>query len=378
MTSIKYLKYLKPFSIILSSGRKDFTTVEVKPNDSILYNSLVMEDTENINYNKPIWDTYVSNNLFTEIDILETIITPPLIRSWDQYAGSRDLGILWSPGGLAFDNTGILHIANTEGGPSGTIQLSSNGTYTARNFSFVHADYPGFYYQNWGNEDTWGMGILPSGTEFVSANWGGTTWRVEPNTTSWKPLYDYTYGGVYRDCVLSSTNTIYVAAGNILKIDPAYIDTYWASTTPEYTNITTPIYTSTSMVRGLALDYNKSDNILYFIDGNAIMKLVSGVTTLIAGSLTDPVDFINGNGAAARFNTPQGLTLDPSGNIYVADYNNRAIRKITPTGDVTTWLESDPLAPFGFRPIKVCWYNGTLYFSNDYNANGEIDIVINP
>jgi DNA-binding beta-propeller fold protein YncE len=44
----------------------------------------------------------------------------------------------------------------------------------------------------------------------------------------------------------------------------------------------------------------------------------------------------DGIGSAARFFQPRGLTVDSSGNVYVADFGNSAIRKITPAGVVTT------------------------------------------
>ncbi len=58
-------------------------------------------------------------------------------------------------------------------------------------------------------------------------------------------------------------------------------------------------------------------------------------TTIIAGS--DSAGFANGTGAAARFNHPFGLTLDKSGNIYVADQGNELIRMITPSAIVSTY-----------------------------------------
>jgi hypothetical protein len=45
---------------------------------------------------------------------------------------------------------------------------------------------------------------------------------------------------------------------------------------------------------------------------------------------------VDGAGGAARFALPFGVTLDNSGNVYVADSGNDNVRKITPTGVVST------------------------------------------
>jgi hypothetical protein len=47
--------------------------------------------------------------------------------------------------------------------------------------------------------------------------------------------------------------------------------------------------------------------------------------------------FANGQGDSARFYFPSGLTVDPSGNLYVADRSNACIRKVTPDGGVSTF-----------------------------------------
>jgi len=45
---------------------------------------------------------------------------------------------------------------------------------------------------------------------------------------------------------------------------------------------------------------------------------------------------VDGTGAAARFYGASGVAVDSAGNVYVADRNNHTIRKVTPTGVVTT------------------------------------------
>ena len=45
---------------------------------------------------------------------------------------------------------------------------------------------------------------------------------------------------------------------------------------------------------------------------------------------------MDATGTAARFKWPHGITIDGSGNLYVADMGNFTIRKITPEGVVTT------------------------------------------
>lgn len=84
---------------------------------------------------------------------------------------------------------------------------------------------------------------------------------------------------------------------------------------------------------GLAL---APDGNLYVADrvNHRIRKITpSGEVSTFAGNMQG---FANGNGTAASFNSPMNLTIDNAGILYVADSNNHCIRKITPDATVTT------------------------------------------
>lgn len=88
-----------------------------------------------------------------------------------------------------------------------------------------------------------------------------------------------------------------------------------------------------------AVAVDNADNV-YVSDSanNTIRKITPrGVVTTLAGfpGYAGNADD-NGNGNDARFSNPQGLAVDGAGNIYVADTGNSVIRKIAPTGKVTT------------------------------------------
>ncbi len=118
---------------------------------------------------------------------------------------------------------------------------------------------------------------------------------------------------------------------------------------------------------------------LYVGDDNnfTIRKVTSaGVVTTLAGSVW--YGSADGTGSAARFNLPRELALDSAGNLYVAESANYTVRKVTPAGAVTTLAglagafgsaDGTGSAARFERPEAVAVdTNGNVYVT-DYDAN---------
>lgn len=111
---------------------------------------------------------------------------------------------------------------------------------------------------------------------------------------------------------------------------------------------------------------------LYVADGYKIRKVTpSGIVSTLAGGVTQGL--ADGQGSVAGFYYAKKIAIDGSGNLYVAD-NNR-IRKITPSGLVTTLVGSTETGSYvdgvnnvvRFKNLKgiTCNNAGTVLFVSD-------------
>ena len=78
---------------------------------------------------------------------------------------------------------------------------------------------------------------------------------------------------------------------------------------------------------------------VYFCDrdNNVVRKIdLNGVITTIAGTGVAGYNGDNILGTKAQLNTPWRVTIDPAGNLYIADALNDRIRKLAPNGIITT------------------------------------------
>src|SRR5256886_243047 len=140
----------------------------------------------------------------------------------------------------------------------------------------------------------------------------------------------------------TSTGIIYVAdSGNheIRKITPARgVTTFAGSATTDGGGIGSADGTGRiarfNYPNGVAV----TGTTVYVADtyNHTIRKITSnGVVTTLAGA-AGVFGSADGTGSGAQFHLPFGVAADKAGNLYVADYSNSTIRKITSAGVVTT------------------------------------------
>lgn len=114
--------------------------------------------------------------------------------------------------------------------------------------------------------------------------------------------------------------------------------------------------------------------------GGAVPATTYGQVTFFVSNIYGTPGYTNGSAADAKFNAPRQMTMDASGNLYLADKGNNAIRKITPSGVVSTFAGS-PTGVAGYKdttgftsalfngPVSVAIDASGNFFVSDYNNN---------
>ncbi len=113
-------------------------------------------------------------------------------------------------------------------------------------------------------------------------------------------------------------------------------------------------------------------SMLFIIGGNNLEA--QNYVTTYAG--TGSSGFVNGDTSIASFNKPFGICIDPEGNLYLADAYNHCIRKISNEGEVSTYAGTGTAgyldgsadeAKFN-QPINICFDDdGNMYVSDFIN-----------
>lgn len=190
---------------------------------------------------------------------------------------------------------------------------------------------------------------LPTGYSFVSAvastgTYAAGTWNgfslSKGATATLSIIATVNATGVYSNtATISGTESDPVAGNNSSTVTPVpvlsvgWIVSTFAGTDRGFVDgAATAAKFSTP--RSVAID--QSGNLYVADHTNSSIRKISptGVVSTLAGN--GNAGFADGAGAAAQFSGPDGVAVDAAGNVYVADAGNNRIRKISPAGVVST------------------------------------------
>lgn len=131
--------------------------------------------------------------------------------------------------------------------------------------------------------------------------------------------------------------------------------------------------------RGDGVAVDASGNI-YYADGiySVIRKITPlGEPSVVAGNGTSGFSGDGGLATNAQLSYPKGLAVDSTGALYIADYGNNRIRKVSPSGIMTTVSGNGVLTYSGDggaatsaalnAPEGVAVWNGVLYIADTGN-----------
>ncbi len=198
-------------------------------------------------------------------------------------------------GGLAFDADGNLYLADF--GNKVVRKVDTNGVITT---------------------------VAGNGTEGYSGDGGPA-----PAAALWDP----------KGVAVDGSGNLYIACGNgvVRKVDPSgTISTFAGSDAAGYSGDGGPA-TSAKLYspEDVAVD---ADGNVYIAEGHRVRKVdTSGIITTFAGNAGYGFSGDGGPATSATLWVPSGLAFDAKGNLYIADTNAGAVRKVDTNGIISTY-----------------------------------------
>jgi sugar lactone lactonase YvrE len=241
--------------------------------------------------------------------------------------GVGEVARFWGPFGIAVDAAGNLLVADTGNNtirkilPDGTVSTLAGG-----------AGQPGNSDGAWLSarfRNPWGVAVAPDGDIVVADSSNDSIRKLRPS------------------------GMVYTVAGQSGTI--GYLDGYGDNA--RFNNPS-------------AVAEDGAGNLYVSDSGNDVIRKItpSRVVSTLAGSAGN-AGSADGSGASARFWNPQALAVDRDGNIFVADTGNNSIRKISPMGQVTTIAGLAGSAGAANGPGPQARFNGPAGIAVDQDGN---------
>ncbi len=290
------------------------------------------------------------------------------------FSGSGDGGpatsaLLWYPAGVALDNLGNLFIADT--GYHRIRKVTSNGIITTVAGTGVASGSGTASFSGDGGPATSAqLSVWPSsvavdgaGNLFIADRQNGRIRKVSTSGIITTVAGDGTFGSsfsgdggparnarlhlgelysfIHSSVAVDGEGNLFIAdAGNnrIRRVSPAGIITTLAGDGTNGFSGDGGAATSAKLnsPQGVAVD--GAGNLFIADTGNNRIRRVSpaGIVTTLAGDGTNGFSGDGGPATSAQLKEPSSLTMDGAGNLFVADTLNQRIRKVSPSGVITT------------------------------------------
>ena len=266
------------------------------------------------------------------------------------------------PSDLTIDKNGLLYVADLEGqqikvvDPKTKTILKTYGSYNIQGFLDGDASTAMFY-------NPIGMAARADGVVFLTDASSNRIRTISSDGLVRSFSTNYTSGDVDGPIANAQFSDPYGLAfdkqGNLYVAEK--VGQRIRKITPSLSVSTVAGSGLTGSANGNALmaSFNEPSNIaidalgnLYVSDAmnHQIRKIsTNGQVSVFAGTGTP--GNANGTLSEAEFHEPRGLAFDSLGNLYICDYRNLAIRKISVDGKVTTFAGADPtVGSFGDGP----------------------------
>ena len=184
------------------------------------------------------------------------------------------------------------------------------------------------------------VAMTPAGTQPVAE------WRID--TIAGRTDNDGDNGPALRARLADATDVALDRSGNVYIADPELNTVRRVDTTGTVTTVAgtgergyggdggRAVEAQLNGPIGVAVD---ADGNLYFSDiGNDRVRRVDtrGIITTVAGTGEEGYSGDGGPSVEAQLSAPRGLAVDSSGNLFIADTGNHAIRRVDTTGTITT------------------------------------------